>query len=107
MRTGQKLLSIIMALCLCMGMFPAVALAADGVGSEEALKTAVAGNEEEIVISGTIALTGDLEIPTGRSVTLVGEDSEAKIALSGQNSILVKGELTLKNLAVEGAMSPG
>ena len=109
-RTHKRFGSLLLVMAMLLTMLPVSAMAADTtVTSFGGLKDAVqsAGSGDTITISGTIKLDGDLEIPEGKELTLKGESDAAKLATSGQNTILVKGNLTIQNLQVGGKMDKG
>ena len=104
----RRLLSSLISLCLVMTLIPATAFASDqSVSNFGNLQTAISTGTEAILISGEVTLTGDLEIPADKTITLTGANEAAKIVTSGQYSILVKGKLTIQNLQVGGAMDVG
>lgn len=47
----------------------------------------------KLSITGTITLTGDLEIPSERTVTITGSGEDAKIETSGEYTIFDQGQL--------------
>ena len=108
--TRTRIGSILLTMAMLLSLLPVTAGAESvTVESFENLKSAVlsADSGDTITVSGTITLTGDLEIPEGKELTLKGESDTAKLATSGQNTILVKGNLTIQNLQVGGKMDKG
>lgn len=84
MKIKRRICSVFLALCLCIGLMPMPALAADGIVTNwNALQAAIEGPETEV----TVAISGDLQkqdgdqaivIPAGKTITLIGENG-AKI----------------------------
>lgn len=125
---GKRFVSFIMAMIMIISLFPLSAFASnDGngasddasnavsseqsttVSTEDTLKDAITTitNEGTIIIDGEISLTSDLEIPSGKTITICGKDASSKITTSGTNIIAVKGSLTLKDLDIGGQMNVG
>lgn len=104
----KRLLPVLLTVCLVFSLFTGATLAAEPVTTEDALNNAIlADDSRTITISGTITLTKDLTIPSDKTVVLEGIDESSKILASGQNTILVQGNLTINNLIVEGEMERG
>ncbi|MGI6181143.1 MAG: S-layer homology domain-containing protein [Agathobaculum sp.] len=94
MSRKNRFVSILLALCMCIGMLPMTALAADGqpVTSWDALKTAITDGQETevtVTVSGTLekkAADQPIEIPAGKTVTLIGETG-AKIIRPDKSTV--------------------
>lgn len=103
----RKIISLLLALCLVVGMVPLAASAEDAtIDSFNALDQAIQGNSSEIKISGSITFTSDLIIPSGKTVTITGSEGSS-LNPTGENSLVVKGNLILNNVDVRGDMAVG
>lgn len=77
--------------------------AATTVSNENGLKTALNGNDKEIILNGSFATSGDLNIPAGYTVTLI---NNAKITLKYETNS--KGQVkTCHNLTGSGTIITG
>ena len=65
----KRLLSLLLALTLCLALLPGVALAATSVTNEQQLRDAVASGGE-IQLVNTITINSTLTIESGKTVTL-------------------------------------
>ena len=65
----KRLLSLLLALALCLALLPGVALAATSVTNEQQLRDAVASGGE-IQLVNTITINSTLTIESGKTVTL-------------------------------------
>ena len=122
----KKILSLLLALCLVMALVPMTAFAAnETVGTLAALQTAItnaAGTEENptvIVISGQIEVNRTIEIPAGKYIKLVGENSNAGLiradsftfanspVTNSSHLLSVQGGLVLEDITIDGNNKSG
>lgn len=122
----QRILSFVLAFCMAFMLIPTTAFAADETVSTLAdLQTAITnatGTEENptvIVISGQIEVNQTIEIPAGKYIKLVGQNSDdgliradsftfASSPVTNSSHLLsVQGGLVLENITIDGNNKSG
>ena len=122
----QRILSFVLAFCMAFMLIPTTAFAAnEAVGTLAALQTAITnatGTEENptvIVISGQIEVNQTIEIPAGKYIKLVGENSNdgliradsftfANSPVTNSSHLLsVQGGLVLEGITIDGNNKSG
>lgn len=78
--------------------------AATTVSNENDLKTALKGNDKEIILNGSFTTSGDLNIPAGYTVTLI---DNAKITLKYETNSKTGKVTTCHNLTGSGTIITG
>ena len=123
MRTQRKLLSLLTSIFILFTIIPQTALANVGetvsVSDEENLRQAIENassdkdNPTIISLSDDIAITDILTVPSGRFLTIDGQNHALKRADDSENSssgtatltkhamLLVRGDLTIRDLTVD------
>ena len=88
----KKTVSFLLTLCMLFvfaQLLPTTAYAIN-VSSEQALRTALSGSDNEITITGPVSITADLDIPADYKVTI---DSGATLSVNSVANIRVQGNL--------------
>ena len=121
MKIKRRICSVFLALCLCIGLMPMPALAADGIITTwNDLQAAIEGPETEV----TVTISGDLQkqdddraivIPAGKTVTLIGEtgtriirpdkSENGEFVVSADAELTLQGEITVAGEETQG--TPG